>query len=159
MMTRSSNSSLRRRAFTLIELMLVIAILLVLGTVSVVAYRGIKAGADKNATRIMIQGTVRAVDLYQIALNKYPSTDLGLQALITVPDDEKQAEKWRNGGGPFLRDGKIPVDPWGNELKYSLKETTGSTESGPPFRIFSYGPDGQEGTDDDISNYEEKSGL
>jgi general secretion pathway protein G len=147
-----------RRAFTLIELMLVIAILLVLGTVSVTAYMRVKAGADKNSAKLMVDGAVNAVRLYQIALSKYPTNDEGLQALITVPDDEKEAQKWRDGGGPFLTDARIPVDPWNNELKYAVREGADS-DLGPPYRVFSYGPDGQEGTDDDISSYEEKTGL
>ena len=149
---------MRRRAFTLFELMLVIGILLLLGGVSVVAYTRVKAGADKKTTKLMVDGTVEAVNLYHLAVNKYPTDDVGLGALITAPDDEKEAEKWREGGGPFLKDGVIPVDPWGNELKYSLLQSTG-TQTGPPFKVFSYGPDGQEGTDDDISSYQEKTGA
>ena len=147
-----------RRAFTLIEVLLVIGILLVLSTVSVVAYTRIKAGADKKMAKLKVDQTVGAVKLYQIALNKYPESDTGLQALIDPPEDEDEVEKWTDGGGPFLEAGKIPVDAWGNELKYELLEESGST-SGPAFRVFSYGPDGQEGTDDDISNYKEESGF
>ena len=147
----------RRTGFTLIEVLLVIAILLVLGTVSVVAYTGIKKGADTKATKLLVDQTVDAVNLYHLAVNKYPENDTGLQALLTAPDDEAMAEKWRDGGGPFLKTGKIPVDPWGNELKYSLRETGGTTDVGPAFRVFSCGPDGTEGTDDDISSYTESS--
>lgn len=157
-MSHSHNRNRDRKAFTLIELMLVIAILLVLGTASVTGYMRVKAGADKKVAKLMVNGVVDSVKLYHIALNKYPTSDDGLQALITVPDDEKEGEKWRDGGGPFLTDARIPVDPWDNELKYVFAESS-STDMGPPFRIFSYGPDGQEGTDDDISSYEEKSGL
>lgn len=149
----------RRAAFTLIELMLVIGILLVLGTVSVTAYMRVKAGADKNATKLMVDQTANAVDLYYASLNKYPATDDGLKALITEPDDEKEKEKWIDGGGPFLKDAQIPVDPWTNELKYTRQEATGSSVNVHPYRVFSYGPDGQEGTDDDIANYEDKSGT
>ena len=148
----------KRRAFTLIEVLLVIAILVVLGTVSVVAYSRIKQGADKKAAKLLIGQTVDAVSLYQINMNKFPDSDQGLQALNDAPEDEKDLQKWKDGGGPFLKDGKIPLDPWGNELKYELLEQTGTT-SGPPFRVLSYGPDGQEGGDDDISSYEEKTGL
>jgi len=157
-MSHSRTRKPDRRAFTLIELMLVIAILLVLGTVSVTAYMRVQAGARKKAAKLLVDDAVNAINLYQIALSKYPTNDEGLQALITVPDDEKEAQKWRDGGGPFLREPKIPIDPWNNELKYALREGADS-DLGPPFRVFSYGPDGQEGTDDDISSYEEKTGL
>jgi len=145
----------RRMGFTLIEVLLVIAILLVLGTVSVVAYTRIKEGADKKATKLLVDQTVDAVNLYHLAVNRYPEDDQGLQALLTAPDDEALAEKWRDGGGPFLDTGKIPLDPWGTELKYARRD---ATEVGPAFRVFSCGPDGTEGTDDDISSYTETSG-
>ncbi len=151
-------SRVKHRAFTLIEVLLVIAILVVLGTVSVVAYSRIKQGADKNATKLLIDQTVDAVALFQITMNKFPDSDQGLQALIDPPEEEKDLQKWTDGGGPFLKDGRIPEDPWGNELKYELLEQTGTT-AGPPFRISSYGPDGQEGGDDDISNYKEETGI
>lgn len=152
------HSRVKHKAFTLIEVLLVIAILVVLGTVSVVAYSRIKQGADKSATKLLIDQTVDAVALFQITMNKFPDSDQGLQALVDPPDDEKDLQKWTDGGGPFLKDGRIPVDPWGNELKYELLEQTGTT-GGPPFRILSYGPDGQEGGDDDISNYKEETGI
>ena len=144
-------SRMRRSAFTLIEVMLVIGILLVLGTVGVVSYRRMQEGADKNSTRIMIDSAVQAVDLYYLAVKQYPSSDQGLSAMITPPEDESLAEKWRDGGGPWLKNGVIPVDPWGNELKYELLDQ-GTDGTGPAFRVFSYGPDRQEGTDDDISS-------
>ena len=144
----------RRSAFTLIEVMLVIGILLVLGTVGVVGYQRIKQGTDKNSTKIMVDNTVHAVELYHLAVNAYPTSEEGLGALITAPDDEKLAEKWRDGGGPWLKDRAIPVDPWGSELKYE-RLTDSADATGPAFRIFSYGPDRQEGTDDDISSVKE----
>lgn len=143
--------------FTLIEVLLVIAILVVLGTVSVVAYSRIKQGADKKAAKLLVDQTVEAVNLYQLAINTFPDSDEGLDALITEPDDTRAADRWRNGGGPFLKDGRIPIDPWGNELNYVLNESTGAAATGPPFRILSYGPDAQEGGDDDISSYTEES--
>ena len=145
----------RRAGLTLIELLLVIGILLVLGTVSVVSYTRIKEGTDKKATKIMVDSTVEAVTLFQIEIGRYPSEDEGLQALINVPDDEIEAKKWRDGGGPWLKDGKIPVDPWGNELKYEFVEEEGTTPTGPPFHIWSLGPDKEDGTEDDIRNWSE----
>lgn len=143
-------SHARRAAFTLIEVLLVIAILVVLGTVSVVAYNGIRERAMKDAAKAQVDQTAQAVKLYQTALNKVPETDEGLNALIEKPDDETEAEKW---GKPFLENGKIPIDPWGTELKYERLDSSDGT--GPEFRIYSYGPDRQEGTDDDISSYKE----
>jgi len=146
----------RRGGFTLIEVLIVIGILVVLGTVSVVAYTRIQAGANKKATSLMIDDTANAVDLYRTAMNTVPETDEGLEALVTAPDDEELAQKWTDGGGPFLKNG-IPRDPWGNELRYEKREI--ETGSGPEYRIWSYGPDKQGGTDDDIANVSEDAGL
>ena len=137
-----------RHAFTMVEILLVIGLLVFLGTVSVVAYNQIKANADKDSTRLLVNETVDAIDLYYIGMNSYPDSSEGLQALITKPSDEKLAERW---AGPYLKNSQIPVDPWRNELKYERLDS--SSEGGPAFRVFSYGPDGQEGTDDDISSF------
>lgn len=151
--------SFRRHAgFTLIEVLLVIGILLVLGTVSVVSYTRIKEGADKKATKLMVDDTVNAIRFFQAALNRYPTQDEGLQGLITAPEDEIEAQKWRDGGGPWLENGKIPVDPWGNELKYEPVEDAG-TVTGPPVHVWSLGPDKEDGTDDDIRNWSEDTGT
>jgi len=149
----------RRAGLTLIELLLVIGILLVLGTVSVVSYTRIKEGTDKNAAKLMVDSTVEAVEVFRSIMNRYPSSEEGLQTLLTPPDDEAEAKKWRDGGGPWLKDGKIPVDPWENELKYELVEEEGTTPTGPPFHIWSLGPDKEDGTEDDIRNWSEEPGT
>ena len=148
----------RRSGFTLIEVLLVIGILLVLGTVSVVAYTRIQASSNKKATTLLINDVVRAVELYQAQMNSVPDADQGLQALLQPPaDDEAMAEKWRDGGGPFLENGAIPTDPWGNEIQYSPLESEDGL--GPAFRVWSYGPDKQDNTDDDISNVKDEAAI
>jgi general secretion pathway protein G len=145
-----------RAGFTLIEIMLAIALLVVLSTVAIVGITGIKSGADKDTATLLVNQTVDAIKLFNVHMNVYPDTDEGLQALVTRPTDAKVAEKWR---GPYLADGKIPVDPWGNELKYEKFDLTGAAATGPAFRVFSYGPDAQEGTDDDISSVKDTAGA
>ncbi|MHC4294126.1 MAG: type II secretion system major pseudopilin GspG [Planctomycetota bacterium] len=142
-------SRARRNAFTLVEVLLVIGLLVFLGTVSVVAYTRIQASADKDSARLLVNQTAEAVNLYQVTMRKLPESDEGLQALVTKPSDEREAERW---DGPYLKNARIPVDPWGNELKYERLDTSGE---GPPFRVFSYGPDGREGSEDDISSVKE----
>ena len=150
-----TRSVLRRRAaFTMVEVLLVIAILLVLGTVSVVALTRVKAGADRKNAQLMVNSTKEAVTYFHTAMNRYPSADEGLNALREPPPDEKEMQAWKDGGGPWLTDGKIPVDPWGNELKY---EYIGPNDSGQPeFKIYSFGPDRTEGTEDDIKSWSEE---
>lgn len=142
--------SRKRQAFTLIEVMLVIGILLVLGTVSVLVYTGMKASADKKAAKLLVDNTVDALKHYQVNMGKFPETEPGLKALIDKPEDEKQAEKWTK-----LLDA-VPVDPWGNELKYEYVGASSSTTGGPEFKVWSLGPDGQDGSDDDIRSWTEQ---
>ena len=146
-------SFVRRAAFTLIEVLLVIGILLVLGTVSVVAYSRIKAGQDRNTAQLIVQETAKAVEIYQAVMSKLPDSESGLKALIAKPDDEKEAAKWTSGGGPFLKDAKIPVDPWDSELKYEFVGETAASSGGPAFHIWSLGPDKQDGNEDDVRNW------
>lgn len=145
--------STRRRTrvgFTLIEVLLVIGILVVLGTVGVVVYSNVREGANEDMARAMVDDTERAVELFYNDMNTYPGEE-GFAELMQKPEDEKLAERWN---GPYLE--KVPVDPWGGELKYEKVEVEeGST--GPKFHIWSNGPDGEEGTEDDIRNWETDS--
>jgi len=138
--------------FTLFEILMVLAILVVLGTVSVVAYQRIQVGANKKACKLLVDQTADGVELYYAAMMTYPETDEGLAALYTVPEEEEQAAKWRDGGGPFLTEGRIPRDPWGSELKYEKVERTADS-AGPEFHVWSIGPDKEDGSDDDIKSW------
>lgn len=142
----------RRTGFTLIEVLLVIGILAVLATVSVVAYSRIQASADKKAALQLVNETEKAIDLYYSAIKTYPDSDAGLKALIEKPADEKLAEKWTSEGGPFLKDAKIPVDPWLHEILYKKNEEGAAK----PYRVYSAGPDGKPDTEDDIPALETK---
>ncbi len=143
------------RAFTLIEVLLVIGILVVLAGVAVVVYTNVKPSADKKATLVKVNNTENAVGLFFQALNRYPTEDEGLSVLVKAPDDEDDAERWKEGGGPWLDE--VPTDPWGEELQYEYIEATdGGVAS---FRVYSLGPDKEEGTDDDIPQKEEEGGL
>lgn len=135
-----------RAAFTLIEVLLVIGILVVLGGVAVGVYSKVKSSSDKKATTILVSDVAAQVERYQIDMGSYPAEE-GLTLLIEKPEDEKLAEKW---AGPYLKNGVVPTDPWGEAIKYEKLESQEGT--GAPFKVFSTGPDREEGTDDDISN-------
>lgn len=145
----------RRTGFTLMEVLLVIGILLVLGTVSVVAYSRIKESSSKDQAKILTQQVTHAVEMYQLQMNTWPSSDEGLGALITAPDgDEEIKARWEKGGGPYLQNGTIPKDPWGMELKY-VKVESGETTGGAAFHVYSFGPNKQDdnGAEDDIPDW------
>ncbi len=140
----------RREGFTLIEVLLVVGILVALGTVGVVVYMNIQAGTDEKIARTLVDNTEDAVKMYSIAMGggKVPDEETGLQALITAPEDEDEAANWKRGGGPWIQE--IPKDPWGNELKYATVDDEGAPVK---FKVYSMGPDGEDGTEDDISSY------
>jgi general secretion pathway protein G len=83
-----------------------------------------------------------AVDQYRLSVGKYPTGDQGLQSLRVQPPDAP-VNKWR---GPYL-ESDIPPDPWGNEYLY---EEVQDQYGEPSFQITSLGPDGTNGTPDDI---------
>ena len=124
-----------RQGFTLIEILVVVAIIGMLGAVAVPAYMNYLADARVATTRSLIANVDVAVKSYNMKHGKYPES---LEVLQEPQED---------GGDPWL-EGEA-VDPWGNELKY---EKQGKKRP----KITSAGPDGEEGTEDDITNYEAK---
>ena len=131
-----------QRGFTLIELMVVLVILGVL--FGLVAPNVIGRGdeARVQAAKTDIRTIENALDTYRLHNSHYPSTDQGLEALVSKPSGSPEAKNWR---GPYLK--QSPKDPWGNEYGY-IRE-------GSSYEIISYGADGQAGgsdIDEDISS-------
>jgi len=85
----------------------------------------------------------RALAAYKFAIGTYPTTKQGLKALLQRPKGMAKPENWK---GPYLQDEDDMIDTWGNEMKYTFP---GKTHEGQ-YDVLSFGPDGQEGTDDDI---------
>jgi len=128
-----------RRGFTLIEVMAVLIILGLLGTVVAVNVAGhIKQGRIK-ATKLNLKKLHEAVVSFEMQTNRYPSEDIGLIELIEQPSD---VENWPEGG--FIETTELPKDAWGNDFLYQRYP-----ESGKPFVIISYGADGEEGGEGD----------
>lgn len=131
-----------RLAFTLMEVLLVLVILAILGSMAGVYFRGIQQKALQDATRTQIGIFKEAIELYQINVNSYPTSEQGLDALLHAPADLSNTEKW--GTTPYLAAVKIPDDPWGRRYNYELRDADN-------YRIWSYGPDGVDGNEDDVS--------
>ena len=133
----------RRRGFTLMEVLLVLVILVALGSMVGVFIRGAQKKAAIDTARAQIGSLAQAVEAYQLDLKNYPTTQQGLAALNEAPGDLPNPEKW-GPGGPYVKK-KIPLDPWDKPYQYELIDPD-------TYRIWSLGPDGQDGTDDDIDS-------
>jgi general secretion pathway protein G len=126
----------RRAAFTLLEVLLVLIILVIIGGIVAVNYFGVQQGAQRNAAETQMNIFKNALKMYQLQVGSLPS---GMSALRERPGDLADPSRW---SGPYL-DQEIPKDPWGNEYQYKM--------SGATFEISSAGPDGQSGSEDDVT--------
>jgi len=136
-------------AFTLIELLLVITIISVLAAVVVPRFFGRSQEARIVAARQTIIGTFGiAMDLFEQDAGRYPRTEEGLPALIQDP----QIKNWH---GPYLKSATVPLDPWGNQYKYTYPSELTNSEF--LYDIVSAGPDGTYGNEDDITNHDDLS--
>ncbi|MCI0343628.1 MAG: type II secretion system major pseudopilin GspG [Planctomycetales bacterium] len=133
------------RGFTLVELLLVIIIIGTLAAIVVPKFTGRSEDARIAAAKMDIKVLEGAFERYGLDnLDKYPTTDQGLQALLVVPTTAPMPKSWR---GPYIK-GELPRDPWGNPYKYVSPGT-----HDPDFDIWSSGADGQDGTADDITSW------
>ncbi len=136
---RSAASS----AFTLIEMLLVLAIISILIGAGIYQMGGAKDTARREATRITIIKMKSNIQEYELATRGGPpSTEQGLKALVSKPGGVRV---WHQ----VLKE--VPKDQWGNEFQYRRPGKGGSE-----YEIFSSGPDGQIGTDDDISSEQDE---
>ncbi|PSW20440.1 type II secretion system protein GspG [Photobacterium swingsii] len=136
----------KQRGFTLLEVMVVIVILGVLASLVVPNLLGNKEKADQQKVVTDISALEQALDMYKLDNSVYPTTDQGLDALVSKPSSSPEPRNYRNGG--YIK--RLPNDPWGNEYNYVMPGEHGAVD------IFSLGADGQEGGEDvntDIGNW------
>lgn len=125
----------RQRGITLIELLVVLTILALISALVVVNVLPERDRAASRKAKIDLGTIENALDQYRLDMFTYPTTEQGLQALVTAPSDDPRSDQYRPGG--YLR--AIPVDPWGKPYLYRQPGQHG------PVDIFSYGADGVEG--------------
>jgi general secretion pathway protein G len=135
-----------RRGFTLIEIMVVVVILAILA--SVVAPAVIRRIDDAQIAKAKsdIRAYTTALNLFRLDNFKYPSTDLGLEALVKQPSDPS-IRNWKEGG--YIQ--SLRKDPWGNNYYYVYPGTHGTE-----YDLFTLGADNQEGGEGvnaDIGNW------
>ena len=132
-----------KKGFTLIELMLVVIIIGALAAMVVPRLAGRGEQARIAAAKADIQANIATgLKLYELDNGNYPSSDEGLNALLSKPSS---ASNWN---GPYLE--KKPIDPWNKEYKYKSPGEHRTAD----YDLYSSGKDGQEGTADDIKNWE-----
>jgi len=138
-----NRKSKKRGAFTLMEILLVVAMLALLLTLLVPNLGSIFTGGQSSVAKTFVMGSAETPLMsYKLAIGRYPTTEEGLQALVTSPND---SPRWK---GPYLK--QLPLDPWNNPYKYAFP----GEHNKDSYDLWSVGPDGQDGTSDDIGNWE-----
>ena len=136
---------MQRRAFTLIELLLVLVILGILAAIVVPKFSGRTEQARVTAAQSQISTFGTALDAFEVDNGYFPKGKNGLNDLVQQPRD---AQNWK---GPYLKS-DIPLDPWGHAYIYECPGKHNPTG----YDLMSMGFDGRAGSDDDITNWQQK---
>lgn len=168
-MSYATNRRCSRRGFTLMELLVVLAILVLLMAMVAPKILGTKKKADINAAKAQIGLLRGALNRYTLDMKEFPTTEQGLDALCEEPSDDSgssasseddsraerssdrgDSEKKSNWDGPYLDATSVPKDPWDHSYQYEYPPQRGKGDFPD---IWSYGPDGQDDTEDDIVSW------
>ena len=135
----------RKEGFSLIEILIVIALIAVIAGLAISNLGGIFGGQQEKAAQIFVNQSLKIpLTAYKIDIGSYPSTEEGLKALIQAPSGK--SSKWKK---PYIEE--LPTDPWGKAYQYRYpgsKNVNGSSG----YDVWSFGPDGSESADD-IGNW------
>ncbi|HQW20820.1 MAG TPA: type II secretion system major pseudopilin GspG [Rhodocyclaceae bacterium] len=138
---------IRHAGFTLIEILVVIVILGILAAMIVPKVMTRPDEARVVAAKQDIASLMQAMKIYRLDSKRYPTTEQGLQALVSKPTQAPLPDNWKGGG--YVE--RLPLDPWGNSYQYLNPGLHGEID------VFSYGADGApggEGFDTDIGNWQ-----
>lgn len=136
-----------RRGFTLIEVMIVIAIVLALTGLIGVAVFSRRDDAKKDTAKIELNTLKNAMNLFRTDFDRWPTDQEGVKVLWdkSALDGEADQTKWKG----YLTEAK-PKDMWGSEWQYRQKSEHGDESK---YDLWSFGPDKQDGTEDDITSW------
>src|SRR5699024_5710314 len=129
------NKRATSRGFTLIEIMVVMVILGLLVAIVAPNIMGRSDQAKVTIAQTQLKNIQSALDLYRLDNSQYPSTQQGLEALVSKPSGSPEPRNWNPDG--YLK--SVPQDPWGSSFQYISPGSEG------PYDLYSYGSDGQEG--------------
>jgi general secretion pathway protein G len=133
---QSARRMKKRCGFTLIEILLVLGILVVLGSIVGVSVLQMQVTAYQRTAKAQLNNFNSAAQAYQLDVGRPPAT---LDALVNPPDDLADPTKWK---GPYLPKA-VPLDPWDRQYNYEADDNN--------FTISCSGKDGVAGTPDDIN--------
>jgi general secretion pathway protein G len=131
------------QGFTLLEVMVVIVILGILASMVVPNLMGSQERANMQKAISDVTALETSLSLYKMDNYDYPTTEQGLEALVDQTDIEPEPRRFPEDG--YIK--RLPKDPWGNEYVLLNPGEQGKMD------VFSVGPDGEAGTEDDIGNW------
>ncbi|MGI9385626.1 MAG: type II secretion system major pseudopilin GspG [Methyloligellaceae bacterium] len=142
--TRPSASRRSEAGFTLVELLVVMAILALLASLVAPRVLGYLGSSRTKAAKLQIENIATSLQLFKLDTGRYPKTHEGIAVLV------KNSGGDRNWNGPYLEGGKVPRDPWGNAFRYRYPGRHAE------FDIYSFGADnrqGGDGEDKDVTSW------
>ncbi len=146
-MKKPAMKNMRRGGFTLLEVLLVVGILALLAAIVAPNLIGTQRRAQIDMARNEIAIIEDILALYFQQNGVYPSSEQGLDALVREPEEKPIPRSW---AGPYLDDARKLDDPWNSPYEYAYP---GEFNDQNKPDIWSLGPDGEEGTEDDIGNW------
>lgn len=133
-----------RGGFSILELLLVLVILSILAGIVGVRFAGQSGKAKVKAATVQLTNLETALKQYEIEIGSFPTTQQGLDALYEAPSG---IDDW---DGPYM-DKRVDADPWAKDWQYRSP----GTQNTNGFDLYSFGPDSNEGGDDDITNWDD----
>ncbi|RIJ28288.1 type II secretion system major pseudopilin GspG [Henriciella mobilis] len=138
----------KEAGFTLTEIMVVVFIIGLLSTVVLINVLGARTDAQLKTARTNVTSLANALEQYSLDMYDYPTTEQGLEALVTEPPGASTAGSYRKGG--YIN--KVPLDPWGRPFVYRRP----AERSDKAYDLYSLGADGEPGGEEenaDIGNW------